>query len=587
MDLEKRIAEVESEIKLQKRTLKARPQRVFSISVFIFVLLAAGGAAIDNLRINREQAAFNAAVDSATLAVAADDRANLAGLSEAQVTARIAELETFAKKYMAANYTPQYGSSEEMDVDIDITGAAIDLTASHTFPTTIMSLTGIDEIKLSSHSQIMKAMRPMEIALVMDTTGSMATNGKIAGAKNAARQLLDTVYGGNLAAVPESEYVRVALVPFAAAVRLNANAYDFDLNWIDTKGLNPLSKLNFNDPAWNNYLAWSKLKTGESTAMQWNGCVESRAKGIETDGTDYSLNDVPPAAEQPDTLFPAYFAPDAPSIGELAGYPNEFRGAIWTGSYVPEDDGKPNEITGLKKNQAQDLSNAGLEVRQENQAKYNGRVIDGETNSASPVGPWTGCAKSPIVPMTYSRANIDAGITAMSAAGNTLIAEGIAWGFRVLSPTEPFTKVEASNSFPADTISTYHHPRWMKIMILMTDGDNDLSAGVDELNGTVYSAYGRGKEVPVHNRFGSTSSSDKMMELDNAMTVACTKVKAAGIELYVTSFGSGVSTATRAKLQACATDADNYKHTSSSADLSAFFNHIGEDVLNKSIYVSE
>jgi hypothetical protein len=78
-----------------------------------------------------------------------------------------------------------------------------------------------------------------------------------------------------------------------------------------------------------------------------------------------------------------------------------------------------------------------------------------------------------------------------------------------------------------------------------------------------------------------------MGTLDTAMSDACTKAKAEGIEIYVTSFGSGVSASTKAKLQACATDADNYQHASSSADLAAFFNHIGQDVLNKSIYVSK
>ncbi len=143
--------------------------------------------------------------------------------------------------------------------------------------------------------------------------------------------------------------------------------------------------------------------------------------------------------------------------------------------------------------------------------------------------------------MTYKRANVEAGITAMAAAGNTLIAEGVAWGWRVLSPTEPFTKVEASASFPADTISTYHHPRWLKIMVIMTDGDNDISAGVDTLNGTTYTAYGRGKETLASNRFGTTSNSSIMPALDTAMSEACAKAKAEGIELYVTSFGTGVS----------------------------------------------
>jgi hypothetical protein len=124
-------------------------------------------------------------------------------------------------------------------------------------------------------------------------------------------------------------------------------------------------------------------------------------------------------------------------------------------------------------------------------------------------------------------------------------------------------------------------------MVIMTDGDNDISAGVDTLNGTTYTAYGRGKETLADNRFGTTSDSSIMTALDTAMSQACAKAKAEGIELYVTSFGSGVSSSTRAKLQACATDADNYQHASSSADLAAFFNHIGQDVLNKSIYVSK
>jgi Flp pilus assembly protein TadG len=550
-------------------------------------MMLAAGAAIDTIRINREQVAFDAAVDSAALAVAADDRASLAGLSDAQANARIAELEEFAKKYMAENYTPQYGSSSDMEVDIDITGAAIDLTASHTFPTTIMSLTGIEEINLSSHSQIMKAMRPIEMVLVMDTTGSMASDSKLAGAKTAARNLLSTVYGGSAASFPESEYLRVALVPFAAGVRLNKNAYDFNLNWIDTTGANPLSKLNFpTGSTWNNYTTWAKLKSNSTTFMSWNGCVEARMRGSDASNTDYNVNDVAPTSGTPETLFPAYFAPDAPSFANLDEY-GSYKNDAWSGNYIGETGTAPTEIAGLTESERLDLSAAGLLRRQENQAKYLNKVITVESATSANEGPWKGCAKTPIVPLTYKRANVEAGITAMVAAGNTLIAEGIAWGWRVLSPTEPFTKVEASTSFPADTVSTYHHPRWLKIMVVMTDGDNDISAGVDTLNGTTYTAYGRGKEDIGINRFGTTSNTSIMPALDTAMSAACTQAKAEGIELYVTSFGSGVSTATRTKLQNCATDADNYQHASSSADLSAFFNHIGQDVLNKAIYVSK
>ena len=107
-------------------------------------MMMAAGAAIDTVRINREQVAFTAAVDSAALAVASDDRASLAGLSESQAATRIAELEAYAKEYMNENYTPQFGSTPLLDVKVEITGQYVELTANHDFPTTIMSLTGIE-----------------------------------------------------------------------------------------------------------------------------------------------------------------------------------------------------------------------------------------------------------------------------------------------------------------------------------------------------------------------------------------------------------------------------------------------------------
>ena len=542
-------------------------------AVAAFPMMIAAGAAIDTVRIGREQVAFNGAVDSAVLAVAADDRASLAGLSTSQQASRIAELEVFAKKYLTENYTPQFGDDTEISVDIDITGSTIDLYATHDFPTTIMKLTGVEEVNLTSHAQVMKAMRPIEIALVMDTTGSMSSGGKIAGAKTAAHTLLNTLYAGSASAVPQSEFIRVALVPFSGAVRLSKTAYDYSASWIDTTGVNPLSKLSYNIPAgWDNYSSWSKLKSSSSTFMSWNGCVEARNRGTAGAGTDYNVNDASPTITTPATLFPAFFNPD--TVGTSYGY-----------NYIGTT-GTPNEYTGLTTAQQNDTTTAGLLWKQENQNKYLNRVISTEASGAD--GPWSNCTATPVIPMTYKRANVEAGIDAMTAKGPTLIAEGLAWGWRVLSPTAPFTKVEGTGTIPADTISTYGHPRWQKIMVLMTDGDNDLSAGSYAVNGTTYSAYGRGKETPLtYNRFGTTTDSAIMGVLDNAMLEVCAKIKAQGIQLYVTSFGTGVSTTTRTRLQTCATDPAHYQHNTSSAELAAFFNHIGEDVLNKSIYVSK
>ena len=79
-----------------------------------------------------------------------------------------------------------------------------------------------------------------------------------------------------------------------------------------------------------------------------------------------------------------------------------------------------------------------------------------------------------MVPLTYDRSKVETGINAMTARGPTVIPEGLAWGWRVLSPTEPFTKVEAGPTQAASTISPYNDARWQKIMVLMTDGENDV-----------------------------------------------------------------------------------------------------------------
>ena len=545
-------------------------------------LFLALGAAVDTVRLNREQTAFMAAVDSAVLGIAADDRSAISSQTTTQQAASIATLTQVAKDYINASYKPSAGTTNDIAVNLSITNQAIVLTATHAVPTAIMQLVGAGTTTLTTTSEVKKAMRPVELTLVMDTTGSMATNSKIAGAKTAAKSLLNTLYGGTLAQAPQSEFIRVSLVPFAAAVRLDQNAYDFDLGWIDTTGANPLSKLNFNDSNWNNYMAWSQLKPGGVTGV-WNGCVEARSL---TAGLTQS--DTAPTGG--DTLFPAYFNPDTPTKpkpsdptqGQTLQYGTDYITGYYSGSGGYTAAGENHGLTAA---QASNFTDAGRLYVQENQAKYVNKTI-GVENTTN-YGPWDGCAVSKMVPMTYDRTKLEAGIDAMTADGNTLIAEGMAWGWRSISPSEPFTKVEGTATIAASTISVYDDVRWRKVMVLMTDGDNELSAGSYGFNGGVYSAYGRTRENMTYNRVGTTVDSSVMGALDTAMLNVCTSIKSKNIELYVTSFGTGVSTATKSRLESCATKPANYANSTTATDLQVFFDHIGQDVINKSVYVSK
>jgi hypothetical protein len=578
-----------SGIRFFKRYLKdtgATVTQIFALSAIPFFLAA--GAAIDGARINDEHAKFMAAVDSAVIAVAADDRAAITGLEGTELTDRMTLLEDLAAKYVEENY----GGDGDIGVDLTVTGQSVKLDASIEFPTTIMSLVGITDIDLDASSTVKKAMRPIEIALVMDTTGSMSSSGKLSGAKTAAHELLETLYAGTETEVPRSEFIRVSFVPFAAAVRLDKNAHDFDLSWIDTNGDNPLSKLNFDavsgtPSAWNNYYAWSQIKKSSTEYHEWNGCVEARdSSGSSPTFSAYNTSDTPPTSSDPASLFPAYFLPDAP----YGGYSSR-RG--WTSSnnygmgYISgtstTDAG--NECLGLTDTECESSDDEDRLKRQENYRKYIDKNLGAESTSTD--GPWSLCAATPIVPMTHDRGKIEDAIDAMTADGNTVIPEGVAWGWRTLSPGEPFTKVEGSGGIAASTISPYNDARWQKIMVIMTDGDNNVSGGNYSLNSSLYSAYGFGGVDTADNRFNSNTWGSEETQIDADMAALCTSVKEKKIPIYVAAFGTGISTTTKNKLKACSSGTEYYAEATSSADLVAFFNHIGEDVINKSIYVAK
>jgi Flp pilus assembly protein TadG len=575
-----------------KRFLKDQDGSVIQIlGLAALPLFLATGAAIDMMRASREQSAFYGAVDAAALAIAGDDRSATVGLDAATLAQNKVGLQELAKKYILADYKGDTGTPPTINTEVTVSGDAVVLKSSLTFPTTIMSLAGVHTMTINASSTIKKAMRPIELTMVMDTTGSMASGGKIAGAKSAAHTLLETIYGGNLASAPRSEFLRVSLVPFAAGVRLDTAGTDFNLNWIDTAGANPLSRQNFDaaSPAvWNNFYAWSRLKQNSSTNLAWNGCVETRMMGTAGANTDYNINDVAPNPANSATLFPAYFAPDVPGTGNSS---TDTKSKYYGSNYITKT-GTPNEYDGLATTYTTDPgafdTDEKLLKKQRNYNKYEGAVIGTEASpTLNGTGPWENCAASKVVSMTYDRASIETGIDAMQADGNTLIPEGLAWGWRSISPGAPFTKVQGSGALPSSTIAPYGDPRWQKVMILMTDGDNNVNAGSNGYNNGAYSSYGYVGETDGLNRFGTTDENAIEGILDAAMLSVCQKVKDKGIELYVTSFGSGLSNATKNRLKACATDPSHYAHSTSPGDLVSFFDHVGENVLNKMIYVSK
>ena len=147
------------------------------------------------------------------------------------------------------------------------------LTATAEVEATLMSVFGFDAITVSASTEITRETRGMEIALVMDNTGSMRSDGKIGAMKTAATSLITALYDGE----ETNPNLWVSLVPYTATVNVGSAHTD----WLDSDGQD-------------------RIDNGDFQSTDWKGCVEAR------DGMGDRTDD-PPG----DDPFPLYFYEDA------------------------------------------------------------------------------------------------------------------------------------------------------------------------------------------------------------------------------------------------------------------------------------
>ena len=464
--------------------------------------------------------------------LALQDATDSAAISLARQAPTIADsaITSTAKSYILASYKDTTGITvTNATIDRNSITATIDATASA--PTYFSQLLGVSAIPVSVHSQA-KGML-LEISLVLDTSGSMAdpagTGGsKINALKDAASALFDAMFGTQTT----STRVSMGIVPFAASVNVgtgNANA-----SWMDTTGASSLDEEDFASTAENRWQLFSDMKN-----TSWKGCVISRPST-----NNYDVNDTTASSSTPDTLFVPWFAPDEPD-GDNGG----LNTGNFNNNYLNDEGGS---CTGTNTNKSVADS-----VKQSRICKYKG------VTPSSGLGPNYLCDSTAITPLTSTRATLDSAVTALQAAGNTNILEGLMWGWRVLSPGAPFTQGKS-----------YTAPNNRKVIILMTDGVNNLN-GANNFNHSDYTSYG----YVIKGRVGSTSNDNNTLTtaLNTRTLLACTNAKAAGILIYTIGFGSGAAQSA-SLLQSCASDPKYYYAPQNSSDLVPVFQAIAQSI---------
>ena len=397
--------------------------------------------------------------------------------------------------FMEANY-PEGRIGKKIDIDVVLNGDELTVTAQARLDTSFMRIFGYHDIDVEAETIVQREVRGLEVVMVLDNTGSMNINNNIGTLRNATNNFIEILFES----VSDPEHVRVGLVPYASSV--NVGPYGLGLDVDDNDYGNEFVIPPDNDVYSNYYNGFNPLT-----------------------GNDYAIDE------------------------EDLEYDPSLKGQ-WHGCVLTENNPLDTEDhEGPWEMYRHDYN--GLNFY-EDRTYFNGTLGDG-FNALN--GPNIFCPVQSIVPLTSDESFLSDAADNMTASGATLGNFGMAWGHRVLSPSEPF--IEGSE---------YDDDQWDKVALVMTDGVNTMS--------NVYSAYGRSNE---HNIDAD--------DLDDRFTDTCNNMKDDGILIYAVTFDDGVDDDTKNLYRDCATQASNYHDAPTQDALEEVFEQIARELSN--LYIKQ
>jgi Flp pilus assembly protein TadG len=540
--------------KLVKRFARGQAGNMAAITAMSAVpLMLAGGAAVDYGNWVSVQARLQAAVDAAALAAARD------------INLTDSELERVAKDYFISNFgAPKNSGTPEVTLSIDNSKVRVDAKVS--VDNYLLKVVGEDQQIISTYAEVTMQAQNLEVALVFDNTGSMASQSRLSTLKVASHDFVEILFDGQQTA----RSLKVGVVPFSQFV--NVGPDKVGAKWLDTSDVvgegNPLGEMNFmagSGGPQTNWAAWLDV-IARRPQLAWPGCVESRKPEL-------SVRDVFTAGNK-DHLFVPAFAPDEPGkVSENQACFDDNGDRTNCGNadkWVYYNNYMDDSLSDAPMNVSGDI--ARLTYLQEHARKYRrGRVNTKDRGNVR--GPDKGCNIQPIQPLTNLKAPVLSTIDAMVADGYTHVAEGVAWGLRVLSNDEPFTE---GAPYGEDI---------KKAMVLLTDGENTFEARQKNHNLSTYTAYGFLRQA----RLGSSEYHVAVSKQDELMVDACKEVKANGVEVYAFAYNVA-SAAQRSRIEGCAsTDPTGkrrfYFEPTSNLDLVENFQLVANDL--RSLYLSK
>jgi Flp pilus assembly protein TadG len=278
-----------------RRFGRAREGNIAVVFAFSLVpVIASVGAAVDYSRANSIKADMQAALDATALM-----------LSKEVANDTNDQLQAKALAYFKALFNrPSSGNIAVSASYNNTNGSTLVVNASVNVSTDFMQAFGYDTVTLTGSSTAQWGTTRLRVALVLDNTGSMRSDGKMDALKTATSKLLTQLKD----AVTNTGDVYVSIVPFVKDVNLGAANYQTNwIHWTEWEAANGTCS---------GYSSWKTLKSRSSCLANsgtwtpnnhstWNGCVVDRGDASGPSSDNYDTNVTAPTTSIPATLYAA------------------------------------------------------------------------------------------------------------------------------------------------------------------------------------------------------------------------------------------------------------------------------------------
>jgi Flp pilus assembly protein TadG len=514
---------------------------------------------IDLSRVSVQKRQLQDALDAATLMAARSTATTNADLDTIGDAALATEMTGLGVTLTAANSTFSLGDNNTV----------VGTIQNVTIKPIISNLWSSGDANVSASSTVMRSVNKLEVALVLDNTGSMGSTlgsgtRKIDALIDASKSLVD-VLAAAAARASETDAVKISVVPFSMTVNVGSTYQS--QSWMS--GKMPATGYGTDVFATNQ----DRFALLSNLGLTWAGCVESRP-------APYDVTDDPPTSTTPASLFVPFFAPDEPddnTVGVNQSNSTRYRDSRTTSTSYPilnnwlPDGVSPNGTL------ATAWTTRSTPVAKYGASNKNNVLSLAKTGTA--YGPNSGCGMTSLMRLTNVRTTtqrdaVKTKLGQMVANGNTNVAMGLVWGWHTLSNNTPFA--DGVNPTTADGKKT------TKVIVLLTDGDNTNDT-YNNPNNSAYTGYGYIGQGRLKNASGtalttSSTATNRRDAIDSREKLVCDNAKAKGVQIY--AIGVGVSSHSKTILQDCATKLDMYYDVTDAAQLTSVFNTIAGSIQN-------